>query len=89
MGGETATAVGETMGSLASVIRGNAPREGTIATAATAVAGGLELASSYLQAKGYENIATDLTNLGSPLPRPSVIGGGGPWLCAGANYEGI
>jgi uncharacterized protein YjbJ (UPF0337 family) len=61
MAGEAATAVGETMGSLASVIRDNAPHEGTIASAATTVAGGLESARSYLQEKNYENIGTDLT----------------------------
>ena len=38
--GEAATAVGEQMGSLASAIRDNAPHDGAIATAATAVAGG-------------------------------------------------
>jgi uncharacterized protein YjbJ (UPF0337 family) len=39
MASEAATEVGETMGSLASMIRDNAPHEGTIASTATAVAG--------------------------------------------------
>ena len=77
MAGEAATAVGETMGSLASVIRDNAPHEGTIASAATAVAGGLESASSYLQEKGYENIATDLTAVIRRYPVQSLLVGVG------------
>ena len=77
MAGEAATAVGETMGSLASVIRDNAPHEGTIARAVTAVAGGLESASSYLQKKGYENIATDLTAVIRRYPVQSLLVGVG------------
>ena len=77
MAGEAATAVGETMGSLASVIRDNAPHEGTIASAATTVAGGLESASSYLQEKGYENIATDLTAVIRRYPVQSLLVGVG------------
>jgi uncharacterized protein YjbJ (UPF0337 family) len=77
MAGGAATAVGETMGSLASVIRDNAPHEGTIASAATTVAGGLESASSYLQEKGYENIATDLTAVIRRYPVQSLLIGVG------------
>ena len=77
MAGEAATAVGETMGSLASVIRDNAPHEGTITSAATAVAGGLESASSYLQEKGYENIATDLTAVIRRYPVQALLVGVG------------
>ena len=42
MAGGAATAVGETLGSLASVSRDHAPPDGTFASAATTVAGGLE-----------------------------------------------
>jgi hypothetical protein len=77
MAGEAATAVGETMGSLASVIRDNAPHEGTIASAATTVAGGLESASSYMQGKGYENIAIDLTAVIRRYPVQSLLVGVG------------
>jgi hypothetical protein len=77
MAGEATTAVGETMGSLASVIRDNAPHEDTIASAATAVAGRLESASSYLQEKGNENIATDLTAVIRRYPVQSLLGGVG------------
>ena len=75
--GEAATAVGEQMGSLASTIRENAPHEGAIATAATAVAGGLESASSYLHEKDYENLATDLTALIRSYPVQSLLVGVG------------
>src|SRR3954468_16814994 len=51
---EAVTVVGEQMGSLANVIRDHAPHEGVIATAATAVAGGLKSAGSYLHEKDYE-----------------------------------
>jgi uncharacterized protein YjbJ (UPF0337 family) len=77
MAGEAATAVGETMGSLASVIRDNTPHEGTIASAATTVAGGLESARSYLQEKAYENIATDLTAVIRRYPVQSLLVGVG------------
>ena len=75
MAGGAATAVGETMGSLASVIRDNAPPEGTIASAATTVAGGLESANAYLQEKGYEHLATDLTAVIRRYPVPSLLVG--------------
>jgi len=75
MAGEAATAVGETMGSLSSVIRDHAPPEGPIADAATAVAGGLDSASLYLQEKGYEHLATDLTAVIRRYPVPSLLVG--------------
>ncbi|HEV8712763.1 MAG TPA: CsbD family protein [Candidatus Binatia bacterium] len=74
---EAATAVGETMGSLASVIRDQAPRDGAIATAATAVAGGLKSASSYLHEKDYANLATDLTALVRRYPVQALLVGVG------------
>jgi uncharacterized protein YjbJ (UPF0337 family) len=80
--GEAVTVVGETMGSLAGVIRDHAPHEGAIATAATAVAGGLESAGSYLHEKDYANLATDLTALVRHYPiQALVVGVGlGYWL---------
>jgi uncharacterized protein YjbJ (UPF0337 family) len=74
---EAATAVGEQMGSLAGVIRDHAPQEGTMATAATAVAGGLESASTYLKEKDYENLATDLTALVRSYPVQALLVGVG------------
>jgi hypothetical protein len=79
---EAATVVGEKMGSLASVIREKVPHEGAMATAATAVAGGLESASSYLQEKKFANLATDLTALIRRYPVQSLLVGVGVgyWL---------
>jgi uncharacterized protein YjbJ (UPF0337 family) len=74
---EAVTVVGEQMGSLAGVIRDHAPHEGVIATAATAVAGGLESAGSYLHEKDYENLATDLTALIRSYPVQSLLVGVG------------
>jgi uncharacterized protein YjbJ (UPF0337 family) len=75
--GEAATAVGEQMGSLAGVIRDHAPQGGAMATAATAVAGGLESASSYLQEKQYANLAADLTALVRRYPVQFLVAGVG------------
>jgi uncharacterized protein YjbJ (UPF0337 family) len=72
---EAATVVGEKMGSLAGVIRENAPREGAIGTTATTVADGLESASSYLQEKKFEHLAKDLTGLVRSYPIPSLLVG--------------
>jgi uncharacterized protein YjbJ (UPF0337 family) len=72
-----ATAVGEQIGSLAGAIRDRAPQEGAMATAATAVAGGLESASSYLKEKDYENLAADLTALVRNYPVQALVVGVG------------
>jgi len=72
-----ATAVGEQIGSLAGAIRDRLPQEGAIATAATAVAGGLESASSYLKEKDYENLAADLTAIVRNYPVQALVVGVG------------
>jgi len=69
---EAATVVGEKMGSLAGVTREKAPREGTIATTATTVANGLELASSYLQEKN-SNIWQKTSPVRSQIPHPISV----------------
>jgi uncharacterized protein YjbJ (UPF0337 family) len=74
---EAATAVGEQIGSLAGAIRDHAPQDGAMATAATAVAGGLESASTYLKEKDYENLATDLTTLVRNYPVHALVVGVG------------
>jgi hypothetical protein len=48
-----------------------------ISTAATAVAGGLESASSYLQEKKFEDMASDLTGLIRRYPVQSLLVGVG------------
>ncbi len=74
---EAATAVGGTIGSLANVIRENAPREGSVGTAATAVVDGLESASSYLQEKKFDHLAKDVTALVRTYPVQSLLIGVG------------
>jgi hypothetical protein len=74
---EAAAVVGEKIGSLATVIRENAPHEGAMATAASAVAGGLESASSYLQEKKFDALAHQVTNLVRTYPVQSLLLGVG------------
>jgi uncharacterized protein YjbJ (UPF0337 family) len=74
---EAATVVGEQIGSLASVIRENAPHEGAVGTAATAVADGLESASSYLREKKFDELARDVTALVRTYPVQSLLIGVG------------
>lgn len=70
---DAATVVGEKMGSLANVIRDNAPQEGAVATAATAVVDGLESASSYLREKKFDHLAKDVTALVRTYPVQSLL----------------
>lgn len=70
---DAATAMGGTIGSLASVIRENAPHEGAVATAATAVVDGLESASSYLREKKFDHLAKDVTALVHTYPVQSLL----------------
>lgn len=74
---EAATVVGEKIGSLAKVIRENAPHEGAVATAATAVVDGLESASSYLREKKFDHLAKDVTALVRTYPVQSLLIGVG------------
>ena len=57
------TAVGEKMSSMAQSLRGSAPEQGMMGSAAHSVADGLEAAGSYLQENTFENMGRDLTNL--------------------------
>jgi hypothetical protein len=59
------------------VIRENAPREGAVATAATAVVDGLESTSSYLREKKFDHLAEDLTDLMRTYPVQSLLLGVG------------
>jgi uncharacterized protein YjbJ (UPF0337 family) len=74
---EAATVVGEKIGSLASVIRANAPHEGAVGAGATTVADGLESASSYLREKKFEHLAKDVTALVRTYPIQSLLIGVG------------
>lgn len=70
---ETATVVGGKIGSLATVIRKNAPQEGAMGTAATAVVDGLQSASSYLREKKFEHLAKDVSALVHAYPVQSLL----------------
>lgn len=74
---DTTTAVGQSMGSLAGTIRDNAPQGGTMGSAATAVADGLQATGSYLQEKGFEDMIADLTSFVRRYPMQSLLLGAG------------
>jgi uncharacterized protein YjbJ (UPF0337 family) len=74
---EAATVVGEKLESLANVIREKAPREGSVATAATTVVDGLESAGSYLREKKFDHLAKDVTELVRTYPVQSLLIGVG------------
>jgi uncharacterized protein YjbJ (UPF0337 family) len=78
LAGGAATAVGETMGALASVMRDQALHAGTLATAATAVAGGLAAARASRHENGDAHIAPDRTAMRRRDPVPSLWVGVGP-----------
>ena len=70
---EAATVVGDKIGSMANVIRENAPRDGAVANVATAVVDGLESASSYLKEKKFDHVAKDVTALVRTYPVQSLL----------------
>lgn len=61
--GNASTAMGEKMSSMAKSLRGTAPEQGMVGSAAHSVADGLEAAGSYLQENSFENMGRDVTNL--------------------------
>ena len=72
---EAATAVGDKIGSMANVIRENAPHDGAVASAATAVVDGLESASTYLKEKKLDHLGRDCTALVRSYPVQSLLMG--------------
>ena len=60
---KAAAVAGEKLGSAAELLRQKAPREGRIATAATAVAARLENTGSYLQEQGFSGAIGQLEGL--------------------------
>jgi hypothetical protein len=84
---EAATVVGEKIGSLATVIRENAPQEGAMGTAATVVVDGLESASSYLREKKFEHLAKDVRCSGPRLSCPISTDWRWHWIFTGATPE--
>lgn len=72
-GAQSMSAVGESIGSLAGVIRDKAPQEGAMGTAATAVAEKLDVAGSYLQEKDLNHVLGDLSGMIRRYPVPSLL----------------
>jgi ElaB/YqjD/DUF883 family membrane-anchored ribosome-binding protein len=70
---EALSNVGEKMSSLAGTLRQSAPREGTLGTAATAVADRLQAGGSYLQEHGVEDMAGEVTAMVRRYPMQSVL----------------
>jgi uncharacterized protein YjbJ (UPF0337 family) len=70
---DAAAATGEKLGSLAGAIRGSAPSEGKVATAAATVADGLDSAGHYLREKKFDHLGRDLTSLVRTYPIHAVV----------------
>jgi uncharacterized protein YjbJ (UPF0337 family) len=85
---EAAPLVGEKMASLATAMRERAPREGTLGTATTKVADGLESASHYLQERKFDHLGEDFRGLVRRYPLQSILVGLGlGFLLAGRNRK--
>jgi len=67
------TSVGQNMKSLAGTIRSNAPHEGMLGNAGTAVANTLETYGRELEQHGLGGIADDITNTVRRHPVPAVL----------------
>jgi uncharacterized protein YjbJ (UPF0337 family) len=74
---EAAPLIGEKMESLATSIRERAPRDGTLGTASTKMAEGLDSASYYLKEKKFEYLGEDLLGLIRRYPLQSLLVGFG------------
>jgi hypothetical protein len=69
--------VGERMTGWANRLRENAPQEGVLGSAATAVADRLESGGQYLRNKDFGDIAADVTDLVRRHPIPALLIGVG------------
>jgi len=81
------SSVGSGMSSLAGQLRQNAPREGTLGSAASTVAGTLEQGGRYLQDHGVRDMADDATNLIRRYPVQSLLVGFGVGLLLGMAFS--
>jgi hypothetical protein len=70
---DASTAVGSGIKSLAGTIRENAPREGMLGSAGTAVADTLESSGRYLEEYGLSGIGDDLTAMIRKNPVPALL----------------
>jgi len=69
------SSVGDTITSLAGTLRQNAPHEGAMGTAASAVADRLQAGGHYLQEHGMQDMTDDLQALVRRFPVQSVLVG--------------
>lgn len=74
---DAASVVGEKLGPTANVIRENAPADGAVVSAATAVGAGLASASSYLHEKKFDHVTKDVSALLRAYPVQSLLIGVG------------
>jgi len=70
---DATSAVGSGMKSLAGTIRQNAPREGMLGNAGSAVASTLESGGRYLEEHGLSGIGDDLTDVIRRNPIPALL----------------
>jgi len=70
---DATTAVGQNMKNLAGTIRSNAPHEGMLGTAGSAVASTLESCGRELEEHGLSGVADDLTSMVRRNPVPAVL----------------
>jgi hypothetical protein len=70
---DATSAVGGGMKNLAGTIRENAPREGVLGSASSAVASTLESSGRYLQEHGLSGVGEDLTNMVRRNPVPALL----------------
>jgi len=68
-----AATVGDNMKSLADKIKQNAPHEGMLGSASSAVAGTIENAGRYLQEQGLSGAGEDLTRMIRNHPIPAIL----------------
>lgn len=81
---DAASSLGSGMKTLGSTIRSNAPREGTMHSAASHVARTLESGGDYLQEEGFTGMMDDLGGLIRRYPVPALLIGIGLGFCLAA-----
>jgi hypothetical protein len=74
---EATDAVGNRLKAAGDAIRQNAPHEGTLGQASSALAKSLEDTGEYIKREGVEGIACDVSNLIKKNPIPSLFFGVG------------
>jgi hypothetical protein len=70
---DATSAVGGSMKNLAGTIRENAPREGMLGSASSAVASTLESSGKYLEEHGLSGVGEDMTNMIRRNPVPALL----------------